>query len=62
MACCQDILAIPAKRQPQPTVNHLSTEQTRLLLVQPNRPTRRGRRDAEAIADQSIECNPMSIR
>lgn len=35
MACCQDILAIPAKRQPQPAVNHLSSEQTRLLLAQP---------------------------
>ena len=39
MACCQDILAIPAKRQPQVAVNHLSVEQTRLLLAQPNRST-----------------------
>jgi site-specific recombinase XerD len=50
MACCQDILAIPAKRQPQPTVNHLSIEQTRLLRAQPNRSTRRGRRDATLLA------------
>jgi site-specific recombinase XerD len=50
MACCQDVLAIPAKRQPQPAVNHLSIEQTRLLLAQPNRSTRRGRRDATLLA------------
>jgi site-specific recombinase XerD len=50
MACCQDILAIPAKRQPQPAVNHLSVEQTRLLLAQPDRSTRRGRRDATLLA------------
>jgi len=50
MACCQDILAIPAKKQPQPAVNHLSVEQARLLLAQPNRSTRRGRRDATLLA------------
>jgi site-specific recombinase XerD len=50
MACCQDILAIPAKKQPQSAVNHLSVEQTRLLLAQPNRSTRRGRRDATLLA------------
>jgi site-specific recombinase XerD len=50
MACCQDILAIPWKNQPQPAVNHLSVCQTRLLLAQPDRSTRRGRRDATLLA------------
>ena len=50
MACYQDILAIPAKRQPQPAVNHLSVEQTRRLLAQPDRSTPRGRRDATLLA------------
>jgi site-specific recombinase XerD len=50
MACCQDILAIPAKKQPQPAVNHLSVSQTRLLLAQPDRSSRRGRRDATLLA------------
>jgi integrase/recombinase XerD len=50
MACCQDILAIPAKRAPQPAVNHLTVEQTRRLLAQPDRSTRRGRRDATLLA------------
>ena len=50
MACCQDILAIPAKRAPQPAVNHLTVEQTRLLLAQPDRSTRHGRRDATLLA------------
>ena len=46
MAGCQEILAIPAKKQAQPGVNHLTAGQTRLLLAQPDRSTRRGRRDA----------------
>lgn len=50
MACCQEILAIPAKRQPQVAVNYLSVEQTRLLLGKPDRSTRRGRRDATLLA------------
>jgi integrase/recombinase XerD len=50
MACYQDILAIPAKKQPRPDVNHLTVEQTRLLLAQPDRSTRRGRRDATLLA------------
>jgi site-specific recombinase XerD len=50
MACCQDILAIPAKKQVHPAVNHLSVEQTRRLLAQPDRSTRRGRRDATLLA------------
>lgn len=50
MACCQDILAIPAKKQAQSAVNHLTVEQTRLLLAQPDRSTRSGRRDATLLA------------
>jgi site-specific recombinase XerD len=50
MACCQDILAIPAKKQPQPTVNHLTLVQTRRLLAEPDRSTRQGRRDATLLA------------
>ncbi|MEV6228024.1 site-specific integrase [Saccharopolyspora shandongensis] len=50
MAGCQDILAIPAKRKAQPSVNHLTVEQTRRLLAQPDRSTRRGRRDATLLA------------
>ena len=50
MARCQDILAIPAKKQPHPDVHHLSVDQTRRLLAQPDRSTQRGRRDATLLA------------
>jgi site-specific recombinase XerD len=50
MAGCQDILAIPAKKKAHPGVNHLTVEQTRRLLDQPDRSTRRGRRDATLLA------------
>ena len=50
MASCQDILAIPAKKHAQPGVNHLTAGQTRRLLAQPDRSTRRGRRDATLLA------------
>lgn len=50
LARCQDILAIPAKRAPQPAVHHLTVEQTRRLLAQPDRSTRHGRRDATLLA------------
>jgi integrase/recombinase XerD len=50
MACWQDILAIPAKKQDQPAVTHLTTEQTRRLLAAPDRSTRQGRRDATLLA------------
>src|SRR5262249_60685019 len=46
LACCQDILAIPAKKQTQPAVHHLTVEQTRRLLAAPHRTTRRSRRHA----------------
>ena len=47
---CQDILAVPAKKKARPGVNHLTVEQTRRLLAQPDRSTRRGRRDATLLA------------
>ncbi|MGD0937354.1 MAG: tyrosine-type recombinase/integrase, partial [Streptosporangiaceae bacterium] len=50
MAGCQDILAIPAKKTAQPGVNHLTVEQARRLLAQPDRSTRQGRRDATLLA------------
>ena len=50
MAGCQDILAVPAKKKAQPGVNHLTAGQTRRLLAQPDRSTRRGRRDATLLA------------
>jgi integrase/recombinase XerD len=50
MACCQDILAIPAAKHDRPAVAHLSVEQTRQLLALPDRSTRNGRRDATLLA------------
>jgi integrase/recombinase XerD len=50
MACWQDILAIPAKKQHHPAVSHLTVEQARRLLAQPDRSTRQGRRDATLLA------------
>jgi len=50
MACCQDILAIPARKHDRPALTHLSVEQTRQLLALPDRSTRRGRRDATLLA------------
>jgi site-specific recombinase XerD len=50
MACCQDILAIPARKHDRPAVARLSIEQTRQLLALPDRSTRNGRRDATLLA------------
>src|SRR5258706_15916032 len=50
MPGAENFLPSPAKRQPQPAVNHLTVEQTRRLLAQPERSTRRGRRDATLLA------------
>lgn len=50
MACCQDILAIPASKHDQPAVAHLTVAQTRELLALPDRSTRAGRRDATLLA------------
>ena len=50
MACWQDILDIPAKKQDRPAVRHLTVEQARFLLAQPDRSARQGRRDATLLA------------
>jgi integrase/recombinase XerD len=50
MACWQDIIAIPVKKQDQPAVIHLTTEQTHRLLAAPDRSTRPGRRNATLLA------------
>jgi integrase/recombinase XerD len=50
LACCQDILAIPARKHDRPAVAHLSAGQTRQLLALPDRSTRSGRRDATLLA------------
>jgi site-specific recombinase XerD len=50
MACWQDILDIPAKKQDRPAVRHLTVDQARLLLARPDRSTRQGRRDATLLA------------
>ena len=50
MATCQQVIAIPEKKHPEPVIPHLTTGQTRLLLAQPDRSTRRGRRDATLLA------------
>jgi integrase/recombinase XerD len=50
MACWQEILAIPAKKQDHPAVRHLTTDQTRLPLARPDQSTRQGRRDATLLA------------
>jgi integrase/recombinase XerD len=50
MACWQDITAIPVKKQDRPAVRHLTVGQARLLLAQPDRSTRQGRRDATLLA------------
>jgi integrase/recombinase XerD len=50
MACCQDILSIPAKKHDRAAVAHLSVEQTRQLLALPDRSTRAGRRDTTLLA------------
>ncbi|MGH3262961.1 MAG: tyrosine-type recombinase/integrase, partial [Trebonia sp.] len=50
MACCQDILAIPAAKHDQPAIAHLSVDQTRQLLALPDRCTRNGRRDGTLLA------------
>jgi hypothetical protein len=37
MACWQDIIAIPSKKQDRPAVRHLTAGQARLLLARPDR-------------------------
>ncbi len=50
MACCQDILAIPASKHDRPAVAHLTVDQTRQLFAAPDLSTRAGRRDATLLA------------
>lgn len=45
MLVCQKILLIPFKKAPKSVIQHLTPEQTRLLLGQPDAQTKRGRRD-----------------
>ncbi len=52
MACCQDILAIPAKKQAQPGVNHLSVERPAVCSPSPTGPPAR--------ADATRPCSPRS--
>lgn len=45
LASCQQILSIPFKKCPKPTVNHLTPDALQLILEQPDRNSKRGRRD-----------------
>jgi integrase/recombinase XerD len=47
---CQKILAIPMKKTPRPSPAHLTPEVLQMILAQPNRLTRNGRRDATLLA------------
>lgn len=46
----QKILAIPMKKTPRPAIPHLTPEVLQIILAQPNRVTRNGRRDATLLA------------
>jgi integrase/recombinase XerD len=46
----QKVLGIPFKKQPQPTIPHLSMNQMAYLLEQPDTSTKRGRRDLALMA------------
>ena len=46
----QKILAIPMKKTLRPVISHLTPEALQVLLAQPNRETRSGRRDAVMLA------------
>ena len=47
---CQKILLIPFKKSPKVIIQYLSSEQTYLLLKQPNLQTRNGRRDVTLLS------------
>lgn len=47
---CQKILAIPMKKAPKPTVNHLTPESLQLILAQPDLTTPGGRRDVTLLS------------
>jgi len=46
----QKVLSIPPKKTPPPVVQHLTPEALQLVLAQPNRARRMGRRDATLLA------------
>lgn len=46
----QKILALPMKKTPRPVIAHLTPDALQLLLAQPDRATRNGRRDATLLA------------
>ena len=46
----QKILAIPMKKAPKPTVNHLTPDSLQLILAQPDLETSGGRRDATLLS------------
>ncbi len=46
----QKILAIPMKKAPKPTVNHLTPDSLQLILAQPDLKTSGGRRDATLLS------------
>lgn len=46
----QKILALPMKRTPRPAIPHLMPEALQVVLAQPDRATRNGRRDATLLA------------
>jgi hypothetical protein len=70
MAACQDgrlpgHSRRPAKKKTRPGVNDLTVEQTRHLLAQPDRSTRRGRRDATLLAtlyDTAARFRPLGYQ
>lgn len=46
----QKILALPMKKTPRPVISHLTPEALQVILAQPDRATRNGRRDATLLA------------
>lgn len=50
LASYQQILAIPRKKTPAPTIPHLTPEALQRILAQPDRTRRMGRRDATLLA------------
>jgi site-specific recombinase XerD len=46
----QKILALPMKKTPRPVISHLTPEALKMILDQPDRATRNGRRDATLLA------------
>lgn len=68
---CQQILAIPLRRQPQSLVSYLSREYLSEILAQPDLQTRTGRRDAVLLSvlydtgarvQELVDLNPADVR